>query len=67
LKNKNRILVVLFLISACTTSKSTAYNSVNLAKYEYASVINNDTYDIPAELMEYEILNAFVAKYQFLN
>ena len=26
-----------------------------LADYEYASIINNETYHIPAELMEYEI------------
>jgi hypothetical protein len=26
-----------------------------LSKYEYASIINNDTYHIPAQLMEYEI------------
>ena len=43
-------------LAACTTSKSTISNSVNLSKYEYASIINNDTYHIPAELMEYEIM-----------
>lgn len=48
-------LVVLLLSSACTTSKSIVSNNVNLAHYEYASIINNDTYHIPAELMEYEI------------
>lgn len=47
--------VVLILLSACTTSKSTISNNVNLSQYEYASIINNDTYHIPAELMEYEI------------
>ncbi len=47
--------LVLIILSACTASKSTVSNSVNLAKYEYASIINNDTYHIPAELMEYEI------------
>ena len=29
--------------------------NVDLSKYEYASIINNDTYHIPAQLMEYEI------------
>lgn len=48
-------IVVLLLFSACTTSKSTVSNNVNLSYYEYASIINNDTYRIPAELMEYEI------------
>ncbi len=49
-------LVIAVLLSGCTTSKSTISNSVNLSKYEYASVINNATYHIPDELMEYEIM-----------
>ncbi|MDE6552117.1 MAG: hypothetical protein K2K98_04035 [Muribaculaceae bacterium] len=49
-------LLAVVLLAACTTSKSTISNSVNLSRYEYASVINNDTYRIPAELMEYEIM-----------
>ena len=48
-------LAVTILLAACTTSKSTVSQNVNLSKYEYAAVINNDTYHIPAELMEYEI------------
>ena len=47
--------VILMSLIACTTSKSTISNNVNLSNYEYASVINNDTYHIPAELIEYEI------------
>lgn len=47
--------IALIILAACTTSKSTISNSVNLAQYEYASIINNETYHIPAELMEYEI------------
>jgi len=43
------------LLSACTTSKTTISQNADLSKYEYASIINNDTYHIPAELMEYEI------------
>ncbi|MDE7409779.1 MAG: hypothetical protein K2N09_07130 [Muribaculaceae bacterium] len=50
------ILLGVVALTACTTSKSTISNSVNLSKYEYASVINNDMYRIPAELMEYEIM-----------
>lgn len=60
--SKNNRLIWQFLITAilafassCTTSKSVVSQSVNLSKYEYASVINNDTYHIPVELMEYEI------------
>lgn len=49
------ILAALVLFTACTTSKSTVSTNVNLSRYEYASIINNDTYHIPAELMEYEI------------
>lgn len=45
----------LILLSACTSSRTTVSKTVDLSKYEYASVINNDTYHIPAELMEYEI------------
>ena len=49
------ILISLFLLSSCTTSKTVVSQNVDLNKYEYASIINNDTYHIPAELMEYEI------------
>lgn len=53
------IVILLFLISivvsSCTTSKSVVSQNVDLSKYEYASIINNDTYHIPAQLMEYEI------------
>ena len=56
----NRIAIaLLFFISvvgaSCTTSKSVVSQNVDLSKYEYASIINNDTYHIPAQLMEYEI------------
>lgn len=50
------MILSLLLLYSCTTSKSTISNNVNLSRYEYASIINNDTYHIPAELMEYEIL-----------
>lgn len=48
------IMMLVFLIG-CTTSKTTLSNNINLSKYKYASIINNETYHIPAELMEYEI------------
>ena len=41
---------------SCTTSRSVVSQNADLSKYRYASVINNDTYHIPAELMEYEIM-----------
>lgn len=49
------VALLMLVLSACTTSKTTVSNTVNLARYEYASVVNNETYQIPAELMEYEI------------
>lgn len=49
------VSIVAILSIACTTSKSTISKNVDLSKYEYASIINNSTYHIPAELMEYEI------------
>ena len=48
--------IIMIVLAGCTTSKSTVSGNVSLAKYEYASIINNETYHIPAELMEYEIL-----------
>lgn len=56
----NKVIIkFLFLIgiaaSSCTTSKSVVSQNVDLSKYEYASIINNDTYHIPAQLMEYNI------------
>jgi len=47
--------VFVVLLAACTTSKSTISNNANLSQYEYASIINNEAYHIPVELMEYEI------------
>ena len=49
------ILFSLLLLCSCTTSKTVVSQDVDLSKYEYASIINNETYHIPAELMEYEI------------
>lgn len=57
----NRLLILIsvaacLVLAACTSSKSTVSKSIDLSRYEYASIINNETYHIPAELMEYEIL-----------
>ena len=49
------VCVLSITIASCTTSKSVVSQN-DLSKYRYASVINNDTYHIPAELMEYEIM-----------
>lgn len=50
------ILGLTLLFASCTISKTIVSSTVDLSRYEYASIINNDTYHIPAELMEYEIL-----------
>lgn len=50
------ILGLTLIFASCTTSKTTVSSTVDLSRYEYASIINNDTYHILAELMEYEIL-----------
>ncbi len=49
------LAIVAVVLSACSTSKSTVSKNSDLSKYEYASIINNDTYHLPAQLMEYEI------------
>lgn len=49
------MVALLSALTSCTTSKTTISQNVNLEKYEYASIINNETYHIPAELMEFEI------------
>ena len=48
-------LLIASLLSSCTTSRSIVSENVDLQRYKYASVINNDTYHIPAELMAYDI------------
>lgn len=50
------VCVLSIAIASCTTSKSIVSQNADLSKYRYASVINNDTYHIPAELMKYEIM-----------
>lgn len=45
----------LLIFTACTTSKTVVSTNIDLSHYEYASIINNETYHIPAELMQYEI------------
>lgn len=55
---KTLLITVIFLgwlVASCTTGRSVVSQNVDLSKYRYASIINNDTYQIPAELMEYEI------------
>lgn len=58
MKMRRATLIISLLtlwLTACTTSRSVVSRNVDLSKYEYASILNNDVYRIPAELMEYEI------------
>lgn len=49
------LLLFCITVSSCAVSKSVVSQHVDLSKYEYAAIINNNTYHIPAQLMEYEI------------
>ncbi len=49
------LIAMVVALIGCTTSKTTISKNINLSNYRYASIINNETYHIPAELMEYEI------------
>lgn len=49
------VIILGWLVASCTTGRSVVSQNIDLSKYRYASIINNDTYHIPAELMEYEI------------
>ena len=46
---------LMVVLASCSISKTIISKSSDLAQYEYASIINDDVYHIPAELMEYEI------------
>lgn len=43
------------ILASCTVSKSVVSQGVNLTKYKYVAVIDNDTYRMPPELMQYQI------------
>ena len=46
---------LLVSLTNCTTSKSVVSQGANLSKYKYVAIIDNDTYRIPPELMQYQI------------
>ena len=48
-------IFLLMFLTNCTTSKSVVSQGANLSKYKYVAIINNDTYRIPPELMQYHI------------
>lgn len=43
------------LLTGCTVSKSVVSQGADLAKYKYVAVIDNDTYRMPPELVQYQI------------
>lgn len=46
---------MLMILTSCTTSKSVVSQGVNLSKYKYVAVIDDDTYRMPPELVQYQI------------
>ena len=43
------------ILASCTVSKSVISQGANLAKYKYVAVLDNDTYRLPHELVQYQI------------
>lgn len=43
------------LLASCTVSKSVISQGADLTKYKYVTVIDNDTYRMPSELVQYQI------------
>ncbi len=43
------------ILAGCTVSKSVVSQGADLTKYKYVTVIDNDTYRMPPELMQYQI------------
>ena len=46
---------ILMILTSCTTSKSVVSQGVNLSKYKYVAVIDDDTYRMPPELVQSQI------------
>lgn len=43
------------ILASCTVSKSVVSQGADLTKYKYVTVIDNNTYRMPPELMQYQI------------
>lgn len=43
------------ILAGCIVSKSVVSQGADLMKYKYVTVIDNDTYRMPPELMQYQI------------
>lgn len=48
-------ITLFLLLSGCTVSQSVVSRGVDLSKYKYVAIIDNDTYRIPPELVQYQI------------
>lgn len=48
-------ICVSVLLASCSTSKSVVSRDIDLSKYKYVAVIDDDTHRIPPRLMEYQI------------
>lgn len=48
-------LFLSMVLTSCTVSKSVVSQVVNLGKNKYVAVLDNDTYRLPHELMQYQI------------
>ena len=61
MKHLSRMLTLLFgsfvlmVMAGCTTSKSIVSQGADLSKYKYVALIDNDTYRMPPELVQYQI------------
>lgn len=58
---KHLLLAIVALLScialgSCVSSKSVVSRSADLSRYAYVSVLEDDTYQMPAELLEYQIM-----------
>lgn len=48
-------IVISLILAGCTTSQTVVSKGVDLSKYKFVSIINNDTYRMPPELIQYQI------------
>lgn len=48
-------MLLSMVLTNCTVSKSVVSQGANLEKYKYVVVLDNDTYRLPHELVQYQI------------
>ena len=47
-------MILSMVLASCTVSKSVISQDTDLTKYKYVTVIDNDTYRMPPELVQYQ-------------